>query len=657
LGVQLFKIYLIPVKFLLKILDTLGPQFIKFALTYHLLNKLLPITTMLEWAYFMATVKVNKAKTANIALEMQSTMVKGTYINALIATNIWERLTNTVREKGIMLLIWENTLGKLAIFQRVSLNKVIVANSAARGVEVTMLQAGGRAYLMSNAEKAKEIALYIVGTPRRWASTISRAWENLAIWDSVKALGAKFLATLKEIWGYITAGGAQAARTAGRLMDTIATNWQTFSQNMNTASNGKAVLMMIFTLPYLAMKTLAYLILAAATWAVTIPTMALTGTLLVLLGPFILVGVAIGIFVGLLYVAAVRINEQIDVMFYLKQAVMGLIGIFVYFGKLIAEPFIKLGEMIYSLLEGPLFSLIQFFSHIVKMIKWVVGEIVELFKGDSVGSTLSDVLMAPFNAAKEVIVWLVGVLWSNEDSLYNKMVALAKWFDESFGITDKFNALKDAAKMAWDYIKDNMTWSSISGAFTAIGDGMKNLLLAPIRLFAAVWDGAIGIISGKSVSFGGSYGIPKITLSVPNMDSWLIGPSLKKLIGGGTAAAGADLVGSASPTESSLTSKDFEDYNPQGRAEGGYIRAMQAGGYLVGEKGPELFMPHTGGKIIPNKDLNTQRVKSMLAEAFDTAPRTGAAANINRVMSLQVENLVAGSANMKRTRMGVDTFA
>jgi hypothetical protein len=47
----------------------------------------------------------------------------------------------------------------------------------------------------------------------------------------------------------------------------------------------------------------------------------------------------------------------------------------------------------------------------------------------------------------------------------------------------------------------------------------------------------------------------------------------------------------------------------------------------------------------------------MLAEAFDTAPRTGAAANINRVMSLQVENLVAGSANMKRTRMGVDTFA
>ena len=176
-------------------------------------------------------------------------------------------------------------------------------------------------------------------------------------------------------------------------------------------------------------------------------------------------------------------------------------------------------------------------------------------------------------------------------------------------------------------------------------------------MFAAVWDGAISIISGKSISFGGSYGIPKITLSVPNMDGWKIGNKIEELVGGGEVAAGADLVGTAVPAESSLTEKDFTDYDPQGAAEGGYLTAMAAGGYVVGEKGPELFMPHQDGKIIPNKDLNTQRVQSMLADSFGSAPRMGAAGNINRVISLQVENLSAVSAKMNKTRMGVDTFA
>ena len=68
-------------------------------------------------------------------------------------------------------------------------------------------------------------------------------------------------------------------------------------------------------------------------------------------------------------------------------------------------------------------------------------------------------------------------------------------------------------------------------------------------------------------------------------------------------------------------------------------------------------MPQGPGKIIPNKDLNTQRVHKMLADSFSMAPRNGIADKINRVSRLTVENLEASSAKMNKTRMGVDTFA
>ncbi|MDP6583981.1 MAG: hypothetical protein QF535_04950, partial [Anaerolineales bacterium] len=286
--------------------------------------------------------------------------------------------------------------------------------------------------------------------------------------------------------------------------------------------------------------------------------------------------------------------------------------------------------------EGPLFELIQFFSHIVKMIKWVVAEIVGLFKGDDVGSTLSDVLMAPFNAVKGVIVTLVGWLYTDPNSLYNKVVALATWFDESFGISAKFDALKTAAQTAWDYIKDNMTWESISAAFAAIGEGLTGIFMAPVDAFKTAWNMMAGMLSNIAFTLA----IPGFGFTAPD---WVPG------IGGeGWSWAGYN---------QDLSLGTWPQFDIEAMAEGGYLQAMQAGGYLVGEKGPELFMPQTAGKIIPNKDLNTQRVRDMLADTLTSAPRTGAAGNINRVMSLQVENLVAGSANMKRTRMGVDTFA
>ena len=101
------------------------------------------------------------------------------------------------------------------------------------------------------------------------------------------------------------------------------------------------------------------------------------------------------------------------------------------------------------------------------------------------------------------------------------------------------------------------------------------------------------------------------------------------------------------------------------RGEGGMVNPIYAAGgagfagnpqaYIVGEKGPEIFMPRTAGRIIPNKDLNTQRVNKMLQDAFTGAPRRGAA-GIGQAQTLIVSSLNVGSADIRKTKLGVDVF-
>ena len=96
--------------------------------------------------------------------------------------------------------------------------------------------------------------------------------------------------------------------------------------------------------------------------------------------------------------------------------------------------------------------------------------------------------------------------------------------------------------------------------------------------------------------------------------------------------------------------------------EGGMVRptyaangAYGAGPYIVGERGPELFVPSTTGRVVPNKDLNTQRVKNMIQDAFTYAPRQGAA-GVGHTNTLIVSSLNVGSADLRQTRLGVDVF-
>ena len=82
---------------------------------------------------------------------------------------------------------------------------------------------------------------------------------------------------------------------------------------------------------------------------------------------------------------------------------------------------------------------------------------------------------------------------------------------------------------------------------------------------------------------------------------------LKALGAAGGGGNGAELssgfnAGSASalPTDSAGWSQSFATKLP-GRAAGGPVTSQQP--YMVGERGPELFMPGTGGSVVNNNDL------------------------------------------------------
>jgi TP901 family phage tail tape measure protein len=85
--------------------------------------------------------------------------------------------------------------------------------------------------------------------------------------------------------------------------------------------------------------------------------------------------------------------------------------------------------------------------------------------------------------------------------------------------------------------------------------------------------------------------------------------TILKALGGAPGGGGAGLssgfnAGSASalPTDSAGWSQSFATKLP-GRAAGGPVTGQQP--YMVGERGPELFVPGTGGSVVNNNDLRS----------------------------------------------------
>jgi len=177
---------------------------------------------------------------------------------------------------------------------------------------------------------------------------------------------------------------------------------------------------------------------------------------------------------------------------------------------------------------------------------------------------------------------------------------------------------------------------------------LKPYLIDPIiYVLKLIWDGAKALISFVWPLIKQAWVLVRDNVLSPLMKIFsTIWGYIKDIIGGiaSIASAGVGLIGDL-----------------VGLQQGGYITmaaagATGAGPYLVGERGPELFVPQGPGKVIPNKDLNTQRVKNMLSDY--SAPGAGADKAFQRMGSqtMVVESLEVKKANLKQSRLGIDSF-
>ena len=234
-----------------------------------------------------------------------------------------------------------------------------------------------------------------------------------------------------------------------------------------------------------------------------------------------------------------------------------------------------------------------------------------------------------------------------------------------------------------------ISWNNLK---TALGSGINLAAIMGIEAFKTSWNA----IATAMNSFSHTISLPEINISAPD---WLGGMGFRwagynETIsfgnwpifgsqGGGARSTGGGQSGSSVITSAAQMGsqaqtayqagghaaqqgtidsvaanrrqKDYTDYDTQGLANGGYVKAMANGGfakrgsYLVGERGPELFQPSNSGQII-----NNSRTGSILRNQLNNS-RLGA--GMSGAATMMVDTLVANESKMGKSKISVDTFA
>ena len=577
LGFKLFQVYLIPVKLIIKALETMGPALTKVVIGLHLLTRILPITKVLTLAAGVANIMYAKTTYEKIKANIADKAATDTYIASGLAYLILAKITNIETYKTIALKLRAMLIDKwytgfwwpTQIGYRIGDNRNLIIGNALALKEFLIKQKNAAIDFISI--KYKALMIYLRGTTikqkimliavelkyfiqSRAAYTLDLAKNSLALVSL--ALGAKTLA-LSRTNNYMIGKetilkiGQQITNMKGFLIDLkvamgkkLVLFWQK-ATTLQTYKDIAAKLMdIIVTMAYSTVTFIA----AAATTALSVALL-FNPIGLIVIG-FVAAVVAIAIF-------AVKINEQIGLWDMMMLSIKHLFGMIKWGAGIWLDLFKRVGVAVYNILEGPLFKLGLFFSHLFKMLAYYAMYI---------GGLLMDKLVTPI-----------------------------------------VNGFKFLGSVIADFVIKPIL--NIFGRIKELIEGMKN---------------------------------PLFTLKDIIFD-YLVNPIMRVIDGIKDAVALA------------------AGLNPL--ANGGYVQPMANGGsagrkpYLVGERGPEIFMPTSSGKIVPNKDLNTKRVHNMLQTAFESDSDVDKAAGLIQANSMQVAELIVKEAKLGKSRIGIDSFA
>lgn len=179
---------------------------------------------------------------------------------------------------------------------------------------------------------------------------------------------------------------------------------------------------------------------------------------------------------------------------------------------------------------------------------------------------------------------------------------IVDWFNDTFAAIGEEGGAVDIVTQAFNAIKTLIEgiWAAVSPGLTALTDGIQTLLEPVAELIGTIVAGLESLrglsgVMGEAQSAVAASGIGREEL-------WQM--ALRE-------AGGNDLVARIvfGQLEGSLA----------GRAMGGPVSANTP--YLVGERGPELFVPSLGGRIVPNGALGGGVAVTVNVTAYGTNER------------------------------------
>jgi len=376
----------------------------------------------------------------------------------------------------------------------------------------------------------------------------------------------------------------KAQISQGAVANAIFAGEITLTQNATRAYLAKAAAMALAALPYIAIA--AGIALVATAFAIVIKE---TGMFNLSLANIKLELMAAGAIIMHIF------EEQVFPMLY-------KVGLeYIALSAVLAFAMIKIGSFIFKHVIIPIKETINNFEHLDMIIGFIVGTVK--FLGQTIRAFLVFNAKLLYNTF-ETVFDIIG-------EIYNAIIG-PKTLDAAF------TTIKNIAEDIKDFIS------------TVLGD-VDEMILS-VEALKGPWESIKGFVVEIRDALEDAVDYAK-ELNIGNK---------AKDAGGGFIDAAGDLAGGAYDAT-------FGQF-----ATGGYVRGMSTGGmmgarrpYIVGERGPELFMPSNSGQVI-----NNSRTDSIMRQSLDAGPATKGGAQ-----ELVVSQLVVGNAKLKNTRMAVDSFA
>jgi len=580
LSLKLLEVYLLPLQILVGAMKFFGEDVVKAALAFHLMNKILPISTAIGYAYQLMALRGVAVTEAMIVSTTKNTLMTQSYTAALISKFALEKAITSFRMMMALPTLkthhawlgYSTTLQALGIVLDEKEIKSMTRKTFLRHLDTAGIKYNADALAYKEAGTVGEILLSEASilvqmrlTLTRYRAAAANWWQNASI---MALINSTILLIGNKIWDMMTT----IADTAYTTINTVAKWHQNLIQTILNYNKGLGVIAAMALGIALIFETIAIMAATLAAWGLAIPlgiiaaiTSPLWGTILGITLAFVALGLV-------LYGVGKRMEEQFGLWHRLKEFFGNFIGFIKWgIGVWVGE-FAKVGTMVIDIMEGPLFKMGLWFSHFFKMLAWYIKNWKDLF----VNLFMNTIPEAIMGVGGFIEKWIVAPIKGVFSSVADLVVGLT---------------------------------NSVVALVSDIGRAVKEKFLDVINLGI---NAVMRILNlGKSIS--------SKTIKI-----------VKKAIG---------------------------------LKDGGYVTAMANGGqaqqaapYIVGEVGPELFVPQTAGKVIPNKDLNSKRVDKMLHNALKGIFK-GDKEKGMVVQNLTVESLDVGSFNAGSAALAIDSFA